>query len=163
MGLIGKANDGDEAALRELRPLLDLMPKIVEQMGDLSEIAHQAWVDRVAGSQLAMAEALRRTRGALQAKLSRPADSPLERLLVDRVVLCWLHLHYAEASYAQKMDTLNVEWSDAYQRRIDRAQRRYLQVIRTLAQVRRLALPAVQVNIAGHQVNQIGEGVRTVA
>ena len=61
------------------------------------------------------------------------------------------------------MGSLDLAWNEAYQRRIDRAQRRYLQAIRTLAQVRRLAAPAtnVQVNVAEHQVNQMGAAVRT--
>ena len=84
---------------------------------------------------------------------------------MDRVALCWLHLHYAEGTYAQKMDGLDAAWSEHHQRRIDRAQRRYLQAIRTLAQVRRLAVPAtnVQVNLGQHQVNQMTPTVRTVA
>ena len=38
------------------------------------------------------------------------------------------------------------------QRRLDAAQRRYLHAIRTLAQVRRLLGPSVQVNIAEKQL-----------
>ena len=40
-----------------------------------------------------------------------------------------------------------------YQRRLSLAQSRYLSAIRTLAQVRRLQVPAVQVNIAREQLN----------
>jgi hypothetical protein len=164
MELVGKANAGDEAALRELRPMLDMAPKLAAQMGDLAEMTRGAWVTRITGGQLAMAEAIGRTVDGLRAELTQPSDGPLERLLIDRVALCWLHLHYAEGAYAQKMDGLDAEWSEHSQRRIDRAQRRYLQAIRTLAQVRRLAVPAaVQINVAEHQVNQMGAGVRTVA
>ncbi len=92
---------------------------------------------------------------------ARPAGPPL---LVERVTLCWLQVHQAEGLYAQRLGSLDVEWTDCYQRRIDRAQRRYLQAIRTLAQVRRLAAPAaVQINVAEQQVNTMHGGVRTVA
>ena len=40
-----------------------------------------------------------------------------------------------------------------YQKSIDRAHRRYLSAIKTLATVRKLALPVLQVNIAKKQVN----------
>ena len=36
MELVGKANAGDEAAFRELRPLLDTAPKLTRQMGDFA-------------------------------------------------------------------------------------------------------------------------------
>ena len=165
MELVGRANAGDEAAFRELRPLLDAVPKLVGQMGDFAALTRQSWVTRITGGQLAMAEAIGRRVDGLRAELTQSSDGPLERLLIDRVGLCWLHLHYAEGTYAQKMDGLDGAWDEAYQRRIDRAQRRYLQAIRTLAQVRRLAAPVttVQVNVAEHQVNQMTPGVRTVA
>jgi hypothetical protein len=38
-----------------------------------------------------------------------------------------------------------------------------LQSIRTLAQIRRLAVPAIQVNVAETRVNQVNSGIRTVA
>ena len=44
------------------------------------------------------------------------------------------------------------------QRRIDRAHRRFLSTLKTLAAVRRLALPALQINVARQQVNQLNAG-----
>jgi len=162
--LVDRANAGDEKAAKALRPKLDVVPKVAEQLGDFAGIVRKAIVTAITGEQLAMAEAIAWKLGALRAELSQPSDGPLERLLVERVTLCWLQVHQAEGLYAQKFGELGIEWSDAYQRRIDRAQRRYLQAIRTLAQLRRLAVPAaVQINVAEHQVNQMGAGVRTVA
>jgi hypothetical protein len=42
---------------------------------------------------------------------------------------------------------------DYHQRRMDRAHRRYLSAIKTLATVRKLAVPVFQVNIAQKQMN----------
>ena len=83
----------------------------------------------------------------------RRSPTPIERLLVDRIVLCWLHLHYAEALYAQNMLQLSLMQHEFYQRRLSMAQRRYLSAITALAQVRRLQVPNVQVNIAEQQLN----------
>jgi hypothetical protein len=41
--------------------------------------------------------------------------------------------------------------SEHSQRRIDRAHRRYLSTLKTLASVRRLALPALQINLVHRQ------------
>ena len=88
----------------------------------------------------------------LTAELAGPQPSPLERLLVERIVLCWLHLHYAEALYVQHLEKLTLRQDEFFQQRISKAQARYLSAIRTLAQVRRLGVPAVQVNIGQQQV-----------
>ena len=56
--------------------------------------------------------------------------SPLEKLLVDRVVAGWLALIYAEANYHQNLPRgLSWEDSEYMQRRIDRAHRRYLSAL----------------------------------
>jgi len=59
----------------------------------------------------------------------------------------------ADMRYAQNQKGCAFVESEFYQRRQDRAQKRYLSAIRTLALVRKLALPVLQVNIARKQVN----------
>jgi hypothetical protein len=43
--------------------------------------------------------------------------------------------------------------SGSQHRKIDKAHARFLTAVRTLAQVRKLALPTLQVNIAKNQIN----------
>ena len=62
-----------------------------------------------------------------------------------------------EANYAQAKD-LTLRQADFQQRRIDAAHRRFLASVRTLAQVRKLALPTLQVNIGTNQVNVAESG-----
>jgi hypothetical protein len=81
--------------------------------------------------------------------------TPLERLLVERIVVCGLQVQIAESKYiaVMKGDTTFAR-ARFYEELMDRAQRRYLAAIKTLAQVRRLQLPAVaQLNVAERQVN----------
>jgi hypothetical protein len=81
--------------------------------------------------------------------------SAVERLLVERVVACWLQVQEADIRTAQTRD-LSLRWADFYQKRMDRAHCRYLPAIKTLATVRRLAVPVLQVNIAKKQFNVAG-------
>ena len=72
---------------------------------------------------------------------------------MDRIVLSWLHLHYGRSALRPDLKTIF-----AYAERVSPAAAvngaaRYLSAIRTLAQVRRLQVPAVQVNIAREQLN----------
>jgi hypothetical protein len=96
--------------------------------------------------------AIARKCAAFTKELAGPQPSPLERLLVERIAMCWLHLSYAEALYAQNIQVLSCQQAEHYERRLSKAQARYLSAIRTLAQVRRLGVPAVQVNIGQQQV-----------
>ena len=104
-------------------------------------------------------ETLPRKLDQLRAELGGPDPAPLERLLVKRVVSCWLHLHHLELTYASK-ESMSLELGAYYQRCLDRAHRRYLSAIKTLAVVRRLALPVLlaQVNIAAKQQVNVGPG-----
>ena len=66
-----------------------------------------------------------------------------------------------EAQYAAGVTTeggMTLAQSEHAQRRMDRAHRRFLSTLKTLAAVRRLALPAVQINLARQQVNQLNAG-----
>lgn len=87
-----------------------------------------------------------------------PNPAPLERLLAECVVACWLHLHHLETIYAGK-ESMSLELGSYYQRSITSAQKRYLAAIKTLALVRKLAVPVLQVNIARKQVNVAGSCV----
>ena len=58
----------------------------------------------------------------------------------------------------QDCDRMSIAQANFLQARIDKAHSRFLKAIKTLAQVRKLALPALQVNIAKNQVNVAGAG-----
>jgi hypothetical protein len=83
---------------------------------------------------------------------------PIERLLAERAALCWFCVNQYEASYSQQRSTLAIAQAESQQRRIDRAHHRFLTAVRTLAQVHKLALPALQVNFGTNQVNVAQRG-----
>jgi hypothetical protein len=162
--LVQRADSGDEEAARALRPILRASLRLTGQLGDLARVAERAWIERMTGRARGFGEGILSKAEAMRAELAAPPDGPLERLLVDRIIVCWVHLQYAEITYAQALGTLNTDWTEAYQKRIDRAHRRYLSGIRTLAQVRRLRVPAsVQINVGEQQTNVALAGIRPVA
>lgn len=152
---LDRAKAGDRSVLPQVRGLLDEFPSMVDEYGNLSRLAQNAILNRAAGDHLLMREAGKRKLVALADEIAGPNPTALERLLADQIVLCWQHLRYVEVQWAQARDYTFRE-GEYYQRCLDRAQRRYLNAIKTLAQVRKLGLPALQVNIAaegGRQVN----------
>jgi hypothetical protein len=94
------------------------------------------------------------------AKLAGPSPSPIETALADTAATCWFAFRMHEAQYAATVvsDGMSLAQSEHAQRRIDRAHRRFLSTLKTLASVRRLAVPALQINVARQQVNQLNTG-----
>lgn len=139
------ANSGDPNAMQELRGLFPA--RAFEQIGDL---ATQVRYNLTRG----LAEGCRATAATIEAKAERLAaelrgddPTPLERLLAERVVITWLAVHRADLEAVACDGSLVglVDRSAAgraerlfHARRQESAQRRYLQSLRSLAQVRQL-------------------------
>jgi len=152
--LLTKANKGDTQAFETVCTRFPATAWLWEVAGNIGAQVQESLLMAYLGKDALFShEAQRRACAALRRDLEGPTPSPLERVLVDRVVLCWLHLHLGEGQYAQNMQHYSLRQHDVYQRRLSMAQRRYLAAITALAQVRRLQVPHVQVNIAREQLN----------
>ena len=139
----------DKNAVPEFRKLLGQEPHLADIGGNLARIAEGNLVAALAGEQLYLREMLLAKLKTMRSELAGPQPSPIERLLVERVVACWLQVYDADAIAAQPESVTFVQ-GDYNQRRQDRAHRRYLSAIRTLALVRKLAVPIrVDLNVAG--------------
>jgi len=86
--------------------------------------------------------------------LAGDQPSPLDALLVNRIVLCWLDSMAADTLLSQRMAAgCSLALGEFYQRRAERAQRQFLRAVQTYATVRRLLTPVLQVNVADKQIN----------
>jgi hypothetical protein len=139
--LVKRAEQGDESALPELRVALDTNPWIWQRYGDLAQQVQAAWLQLIAGPNLLLRESVERKAEQLRAELAGPEPSPLEKLLVERVIACWLQVQYADAAYAQQTSPSPGQHTAALKRQAGSHQR-YLHSIKTLATVRKLLKPA---------------------
>jgi hypothetical protein len=99
-------------------------------------------------------ESLKQELCDLATELAGPNPSPVERALAETAATAWFALRMFEARYASiatSGDGMTIAQSEHAQRKIDRAHRRYLSTLKTLATVRRLAVPALQINLAHRQ------------
>jgi hypothetical protein len=112
-------------------------------------------VGHVAGKDLAIAEATELRLAEVRDELAGPDPTPIERLLAERAAVCWFLVNRYESVYANAREQ-TLRQAAFQQEKIDRAHKRYLSALKTLAAVRKLALPAIQVNIAREQVNVAG-------
>jgi hypothetical protein len=141
--LLVRAEQGDATALPELRAALDQLPQLWSHYGDLSRIAAEAWVDRAAGANLLLREALDRKLAALRAELAGPSPSALEQVLADQMALAWLQTCHVNATVAQaRMGEPYAERKLALQRQ-ESSLRRLVTATKQLALVRKLLRPPV--------------------
>src|SRR4051794_23829182 len=94
---------------------------------------------------------------SVQAELEGPNPTPVERLLAERAAICWSLVNWHERTF-EATSGMSPAQADFWQRKIDRAHGRFPWAVRTLAQVRKLAVPSLQVNIAKNQVKVAGAG-----
>ena len=99
-GLVQRAEQGDTQALAELRAKFAAVPAAWEPFGNMAVDAQRAWITLATGGNPLMEEAIAKTSGRLRAELLGASPSPLERLLVERIIGCWLQVQYADCQAA---------------------------------------------------------------
>jgi hypothetical protein len=149
--LMRRARDGDHRAVIKLTEQHGLQSGSWLQMGTYA--AEVEWHILSTQSDLTPVtrELLRRQLGEMRIELEGPEATELERMLVERVVVCWLQVQVAEMRF--NLGGVSFRQAEHDQKVIDRAHKRHLSAIKALAVVRRLQLPEVQVNVSDTQVN----------
>jgi hypothetical protein len=151
--LLVRAHDGDESTLPKIRELLDEAPTLARKLVDPAKIAERSALELYSTKEdLVVQEAMPRVLDQMRSELAGEHPTPLERLLVDRVVATWLQVQCYETLYAQNAHKMTLAQSDFHQKRMDRAHNRHLSAVRALAQIRKMG-PSVQINIAEKQIN----------
>jgi len=156
--ILDLAEKGDKSVLPRVREVLDEFPDLVSDVGDLTRIAKGGMLDMLSNGNVMVREAEDRHLASMVEEIAGPCPAVIERLLAEQIAVCWLHVRHIEIKYAH-LKSYTLSEAEYYQRCLDRSQKRYLSAIKTLAQIRKLGLPALQVNIAadgGKQVNVAG-------
>lgn len=148
------ANSGDPGALRELRTLFPA--RAFEQIGDLATQVRYNLTQGLADGCKATAATIDAKAERMATELRGEAPTPLERLLVERVVIAWLAVHRADleagacdGSLVGAIDRSSEARAERlfHAKRQEYAQRRYLGALRALDQARRAQGRTLQVNV----------------
>ena len=152
-----------EEAVPGVKDLEDATPEAKEaillQVGDWARRTQLAWIEKLAEGVDTNEEGLKAKTAQMRGELAGPDSSPLEQMLVERIISCWLQVNEAESRFQVREGSGTMAKGEYWQRRHDRAHRRFLQSIEALAQVRKLLGPFIQVNVAEKQINLMGAGV----
>lgn len=107
-------------------------------------------------------EHLKRDLHELTAEFAGPSPTRIESVLAETAALSLITLRTFEARFMQAENKGGMTFANArhHLRKIEHAQRRLESSLKTLATVRRLAIPSLQVNVAHNQQvnNQVSEG-----
>ena len=137
--LTSRARQSDVSVLPTLRELLTARPVLWRHHGDLAARAEAAWAGLAAGPDLLQRESLLRLTEALRQELGGTSPSPVEKLLVGRVVACWLQLNYLDCIEAQALNSDERPRLAGFRaKRQEQAHRMYLTSLAALTTLRRL-------------------------
>ena len=154
--LTEKAQNGDKKAVSGIREILERSPDLAWRFTDVGMVAEWSLIERITKEKdLASKEMMSFQLESMREEIAQSSSSPLERLLAQRVVASWLQVQLFEGLYVQNMGNLSIRQADYYQKRLDRAHKRHLSAVKTLAQIHKLG-PAVQINVAEKQINTVG-------
>jgi len=159
--VIARAEEGDRDAMDLALQVHAAVPSLWPKASVLGTQAERMLLDAVVDGdrQLLTRATVERQLEAMRDELAGANPTEVERILVDRVVLCWLACQQADLDLIHRTRaSVPLALGEYLQRRAERAERRLLRATKALATVRRLLIPIVQVNVAEEikQVNVVG-------
>ena len=132
------ARRGNKECLPRLRRALDEHPELWQHFGNLALQSQESWLRLIAGKDLYLAESLRRHLDAMRSELAGPSPSPLDKLLVDRVLACNVQVLYFDAIETTDSTAENMRVARYRMDRRDQAHKQFLSAVKMLATVRNL-------------------------
>ena len=156
--ILRRVADGDKASSALVGKVFDLDQRdkaiFTTYFGDAFAHTSKSVLNLFCGNDTVFQEGMRRKLNSLRDELAGPNPTPLERILCERVALCWLDAHAMDRLFSP-VSEVSFKTAAYREDRRERTHRRFLSACKTLATVRRLPSPAVQINqvVARQQVN----------
>lgn len=139
--LVERADAGDAEAQAAIMKAMDARPELIATDGSFTLRAEEALLDATSAASWSLKEARRRSLRALRDEIAGKEPTALEAALAHSLAMSLIE--------AEHLTTLahRGNGSEALDRRRTRAHARAMTAARTLALVRRLALPMLRVSV----------------
>ncbi len=134
--LLKKAELGNADAIHELRDRMSDDWDIWKPFGDLKEHVKLTFLALMAESSVVAQESMSLRIQELANDLHLPNQSPMRTLVVDAVVTSWLDYHYTLMLSTESSEIKGR--AEQLERRLQRAQKRYLEAIECLERISKL-------------------------
>jgi hypothetical protein len=145
--------------LAELQRFFDDDPELWRATGNMARRTLDHLLRTYYPQSAYVQECVKRRVQGLRAELGYEESSPLERILIEQILVCWVNLYVLEINSATKLCESHSRDTGLYwDKRLTGAQRRFRRASESLARIRKLSRNALalQFNIApsgGQQVN----------
>ena len=136
--------------LAALRRFFDEDPELWRATGNMARRTLDHLLRTYYSQSAYVQECVTRRVEEMRDQLSYLESSPLEMVLIEQILVCWVNLYVLEINSATKLCEAHSTATGLYwDRRLNGAQRRFRRACETLARVRRLSrnTPALQFNL----------------
>jgi len=140
-------------ALDKLRAYIDAHPGVFDSFAFFASTTRSEVINCTTPTEATRLH-LEGEASAMERALGIETATPLERLLIDDVIICWLRMQTFEQTYSTAYATgggVSFAKAQYLESRLSATHRRYLQSVETLARIRRLVVN-VQINVGQNQV-----------
>jgi hypothetical protein len=141
-----RAKKGDKSAVPVMLAMFAAKPSLVDIFGSPERWTQDAIVREASNKDLGIEEGMGRKMAKIRKDLAGPNPTAIESMLAHRAALCWLRLNMAEYRDAAA-EGRSLTQAEFDRKRLDSLHKRYLSSLTALAQVRKLDLTAIQVNL----------------
>jgi hypothetical protein len=142
-----RARQNDPEGVKELQKLLKENPKLWQDHGGLSLRVLESWMLLVANKDSFQFCTLEQHLDDKRKELAGHAPSPLESLLVERILGCYVRLMCFEGNEANSFSNQQPKSAKYLMARQEQANRQYLAAIKTLATVRQLVAKTARIEV----------------
>lgn len=149
--ILERARQGDRTVIPQLSKLLKANPSIWQDSCQLVAATERAWVSKIAETNLLFSQSIPLYIAKMKRDLLGPSSSPLEKLMVERIVIAWLGVQHAELMEATG-EVSGGKLAQARLRQLESASKRFLAATKILAVIRRLTHGLkIEINHTHHQ------------
>jgi hypothetical protein len=144
--------------LAELRQLFDQDPELWRTTGNMAGRTLDHLLRTYYSQSAYVRECVSRRVREMREQLGYNESPPLEQILIEQILVCWVNLYVLEINSATKLCESHSRDTGLYwDKRLTGAQRRFRRASESLARIRKLSrnMPPVQFNIAAHGGQQV--------
>ena len=150
--LILSAQKGDRNSLSRLEQMGITLEASKGQHFNAAVYLQEKLLHELGSNDREFQQGMRKNVSLLRSDLYRPNASPEVELLAQIVITNWIHWMDLQERYRLGSGAFTEKQDNFFEKKIDQAQKRFLQSIKTSAQVKRLLTkPLIQINVAKQQ------------
>jgi hypothetical protein len=152
-----KAKKPAKDDLQAIRKFLIEYPEFSKIVFDTVDTTQTQIIKNYVGSEVAQI-AVEEHAAYIRAEMGYHDAPIMEKMLIENIITAWLRVQWLEFLITARMSgEFRIPVMEFWQKSLATAQRSYLAACETLAKIRKMKLPNIQLNIGDKQINVAGD------